>query len=78
MRRGRGRANGLRYDLRMITAAVVILIAAGAAAATGWLLWWAAHRSALWNFVVAIVMGIGTLVAAVLIAYLMVRWRSLL
>ena len=51
----------------MVTAVVVILMVAGAAAAAGWLLWWAAHRSALWNFVVAIVMGIGTLLVIFLV-----------
>ena len=62
----------------MVTALGVVLMVAVGAVATGWLLWWAAHRSALWNFVVAIGLGIGTMLAAVLIAYLMLRWRSIL
>ncbi len=57
-------------------AAAVILAAALAGAAAGWLLWWSAHRSALWNFVAAIILGIATLAGAVGIGYLMVLWSD--
>jgi hypothetical protein len=56
----------------MLTGLAVVAVAAGFGAAAGFILWWAAHRSALWNFAAAILLGLATLLAAVLIGYLMV------
>ena len=59
----------------MIPLAVIVAVALAGAGA-GCLLWWSAHRSALWNFAAAILLGIATLAGAVGIGYLMVRWSD--
>jgi F0F1-type ATP synthase membrane subunit c/vacuolar-type H+-ATPase subunit K len=68
--------NRRRAKIPNVIALCVILAAGLAAVAAGWLLWWSAHRSALWNFVAAIVLGIATLAGAVGIGYLIVRWSA--
>jgi hypothetical protein len=60
----------------MLVGLAVVVAAALCGAAAGYVLWWAAHRSALWNFAAAILLGLATVLAAVFIAYLMVRLRG--
>lgn len=62
----------------MLMALAVIAGAALFGAVAGWLLWWSAQRPLLWNFAVAILLGILTLLAAVGIGWLMVRSRPAL
>ena len=57
----------------LIGLAVVIAAGIGAAVAS-YVLWWAAHRSGLWNFVFALVLGLAACAVALLIAYVMSRW----
>ena len=59
-----------------VEASFIVAAAALCSVAAGFILWWAAHRSALWNFVAAILLGLATLAAAVLIGYLMMRLSS--
>jgi hypothetical protein len=60
----------------MLTGFLIVAAAAACGAGAGVILWWAAHRSALWNFVAAILLGLATIAAAVLIGYLMMRLTS--
>jgi len=57
----------------MLIGLAVIVAAAVGAFLAGYILWWAAHRSALWNFVAAILLGLAAFAAALLIGYLMMR-----
>jgi hypothetical protein len=57
----------------VLTGLAIISAAAVCGGAAGFILWWAAHRSALWNFVAAILLGLATFAAAVLIGWLMMR-----
>lgn len=60
----------------MLTGLAVVVAAAVCGAAAGYVLWWAAHRSGLWNFAAAILLGLLTVLAAVFIGYLMMRLSS--
>ncbi|HJR61033.1 MAG TPA: hypothetical protein VJ813_16600 [Vicinamibacterales bacterium] len=60
----------------MMTGLAVVAAAAICGAAAGYALWWAAHRSALWNFLAAILLGLATFAAALGIGYLMMRLRG--
>lgn len=62
----------------MLTALGVIVAAGVCGFLAGCVLWWASHRSGLWNFAMALVLGVAVVVAALLIAYAMVRSSTLL
>ena len=57
----------------MLIGLAVIVAAAVGSALAGYILWWAAHRSLLWNFAAAILLGLAAFAAAVLIGYLMMQ-----
>ena len=57
----------------MLVRLAIIVVAGVVAATAGYLLWSASHRSAVWGFVVAGLLGLFVFAAAFLIAYLMTR-----
>ena len=55
----------------------VVVVAGLAGFLAGCVLWWAAHRGGLWNFAMALILGVAVLGAAILIGYVMMKSSDL-